>query len=85
MTEIFNMPLLVVSSRAIRIPNFGSGKLPAFQSCVGKLGVAVSKLTKRLSTGRIIAGQAVLVRMQRREFNACESLNTRDEYLASLL
>jgi len=43
----------------------------------------VSKLAKRLSTG-IIAGQAVLIRTQRREFSARESLNTRDEYLGSL-
>jgi hypothetical protein len=85
MIEIFNMPLLFAShGKAIRIPNFGSGKLPAFQSCGGTRGVAVSKLTKRLSTARI-AGQAVLVRPQRGEFNACESLNTRDEYLASLI
>jgi hypothetical protein len=75
MTEIFSMPLLFARHRkAIRIPNFKSGKPPEFQSCAGKLGVAVSKLTNPLSTGQTIAGQAVLVRTQRRKFKARELL-----------
>jgi hypothetical protein len=39
---------------------------------------------KQLSTGRTIAGQAVLVGTQRRGLNWRESLNTRDECLSSL-
>ena len=41
-------------------------------------------MTKPLSTERI-ADQAVSVRTQRRALNECESRNTLDEYLASLI
>jgi hypothetical protein len=45
---------------------------PWIQGCVGKLSVEVSRMTKQFSTGRIIAGQAALVRTERRDPNARE-------------